>query len=65
MSSTRLVWGTLLLILALVLGGYGIWLIGTKDVQGGRDAAGGMWLTAATFAAAVGAFVLWTGRRRV
>jgi hypothetical protein len=56
--------GLALLGVAAVLAGYGIWLIATEDVQGGRDAAGGIFLAAAAIAAFIGSVTLWGGRRR-
>jgi hypothetical protein len=49
---------------ALVLAGYGIWLIATEDVQGGRDAAGGIFLAAAAVAALLGSLALRHPARR-
>lgn len=38
----------------VLLGAYGVWLMTTQDVQGGRHEAGGMLLTAAVIFGAVG-----------
>jgi hypothetical protein len=43
-----------LLGVALVLGAFGIWLIATEDVQGGRDAVAGIALAIAAVAALLG-----------
>ena len=51
--------------IALVLAGYGVWLIATEDVQGGRDAAGGIVLAAAAVAALLGSLAIWAIARRV
>jgi MYXO-CTERM domain-containing protein len=53
--------GTVLVAVGLVLGGYGVWLIATRDVQGGRDEAGALIIGAAVLAAVAGAVLL---RRR-
>jgi hypothetical protein len=58
---------TTLLVLfgvALAAAGYGIWLVATEDVQGGRDAAGGILLTAAAIAGGLGWLAPRGGRRR-
>lgn len=50
--------------LAVVLASYGVWLIATEDVQGGRDAAGIIFLAAAAVAALLGSFAIRAIRRR-
>jgi hypothetical protein len=50
--------------LALVLAGYGVWLIATEDLQGGRDAAGSLFLAAAVVAALVASAAIRRARRR-
>jgi hypothetical protein len=57
--------GLTLFGIALVLVSYGVWLISTEDVQGGRDAAGGIFLAAAAVAALLGSLAIWAIRRRV
>jgi hypothetical protein len=56
--------GLTLLGLALAFGGYGIWLTATEDVQGGRDAAGAIFVGIAAAAALLGSLALWGNRRR-
>ncbi len=56
--------GSALVAVALVLAGYGIWLIATEDDQGGRDAAGGIFLAAAAVAALLGSLALRDPARR-
>jgi hypothetical protein len=55
--------GIVSLGLALTLGGYGVSLIVTEDVQGGRDAAGAFFLALSAIAALLGSLALWRGRR--
>jgi hypothetical protein len=50
--------GFLLVVLALILGGFGIWVMATEDVQGGRHEAGAMILGVAVVAALTAAGVL-------
>jgi hypothetical protein len=50
--------------IAVVLASYGVWLIATEDVQGGRDAAGSIFLAAAAVAALLGSLAIWAIRRR-
>lgn len=52
-----------LFVVAFVLGGYGVWLIATEDLQGGRDAAGSIFLAAAAAAALLGSLATWGARR--
>jgi hypothetical protein len=54
-----------LIAVALVLGGFGIWAVATRDVQGGRHEAGAMILGVAVLAAIAAALVLGFRRRRV
>jgi hypothetical protein len=56
--------GLTLLGLALAFGGYGIWLTATEDVQGGRDAAGAIFLGIAAVVALLGSLALWDFGRR-
>jgi hypothetical protein len=55
--------GILLIAVAVPLGGYGIWLIASEDLQGGRDAVGAMFLGFAALAA-IAAVVVLGGRGR-
>ena len=47
-----------MLVVALAIGGYGIWLAATPDVQGGRDVAAAIWAAVALALAAVAAAML-------
>lgn len=53
--------GAVLVAVGLVLGIYGLWLIATRDVQGGRHEAGALITGVAGLAAVAGAVLL---RRR-
>lgn len=51
----------LILALAVAAASYGLWLILSRDVQGGRDVAGIIWLLGAAVATLI--FVALRGRR--
>lgn len=56
--------GLTLLGVALALASYGIWLIVTEDLQGGRDLAGSIFLAAAAVAALLGSVAIRGASRR-
>jgi hypothetical protein len=55
--------GLVLLAASVVLGGYGIWLIATQDVQGGRHEAGALLVAVGLGAAASGAVLFYSRAR--
>lgn len=55
--------GLALLGAALVLAGYGAWLILTEDLQGGRDLAGSIFLAAAALVGVLGTVAIWRAGR--
>ena len=63
MGSARRLVGFLLLLAAGALGGYGIWLMATRDVQGGRHEAGAL-LLAVAFAPLIASLLILGMRRR-
>ena len=62
-SGVRKRLGLLFLPVAFAVGGYGIWLITTRDVQGGRHEAGAMILGVAVLAAIAAAVLLGSRHR--
>jgi hypothetical protein len=56
--------GLTLFGVALALASYGVWLMATEDVQGGRDVAGNIFLAAAAVTALLGSLAIWSLRRR-
>jgi hypothetical protein len=60
----RTVFVIALIAASVILGGYGIWLIATRDVQGGRHEAGALLIAVALIAATAGAALFFYSRRR-
>jgi hypothetical protein len=61
-SARHLIAG-LLLLTAAVVGGYGVWVMATRDVQGGRHEAGAF-LLAIAFASLIASLLVLRMRRR-